>query len=477
MDEVALPRLRPDRFRDLLDETAWAEFSEQLAESRRELGERTLWHVNSTAHGGGVAEMLQSLLGYLVGAGIPTRWAVLQGSPQFFQLTKRIHNHLHGSDGDGGRLGQDEMALYQKELAQAGRWISSRLHRGDVVVLHDPQALGLGPALARQGATVIWSCHIGVDQPNPLTRTAWARLLPYASPAAACVFSRPDYVWEGLDPDRVVVIPPCLDAFSPKNQDLEKSEQDAILVRAGLVTGKGAGAPARFQRQDGSRAPIRTTAEMTGGPVPQGAPLVAQVSRWDPLKDHPGVLRAFSWHVPEELGAHLVLAGPDPKAVADDPEGAASYRRLLQAREELEPGARERVHLACLPMQDPEENAAMVNALQRRSQVVVQKSLAEGFGLTVAEAMWKRRAVVGSRVGGIQDQIEDGRSGVLVDPQDLAQVGQAIARLLGDPEERGRLGERAHRRVCRDYLAPRYLGDYLRLIGTSVAAPVLSPSP
>jgi trehalose synthase len=198
--------------------------------------------------------------------------------------------------------------------------------------------------------------------------------------------------------------------------------------------------------------------------------VVTQISRWDPLKDHEGVMRGFVDHVPEELEAHLILAGPSPESVTDDPEGADTLAALVEYWENLPPPSRSRVHIACLPMSDAEENAAIVNALQRRSDAVIQKSLAEGFGLTVAEAMWKARPTIASRVGGIQDQIEDGVSGVLLaNPVDRAEFGSAVTGVLSDPETAARLGRAAHSSVRDHYLAPVYLMRYLELSQTVLA--------
>jgi len=471
VEEVDLPELAAGKFRRLMAQREWSRFSRSLERGQSLFERRTLWHVNSTAQGGGVAEMLQSVLCYLVGAGITTRWAVIEGNQEFFDLTKRIHNLLHGSPGDGGKLGRAEMAAYDATLAAESASITEQVRPGDVVVLHDPQALGLAPVLDQAGAVVVWACHVGRDEPNKLTRTAWRALLPYAKAAQVCTFSRPQYAWEGLDKERVAVIPPCLDAFSPKNQRLVSRTVAAILNAARIVPSAREG-KAEFTRQDGSRAKVATPARMIeGGPIPATAPIITQISRWDPLKDMAGVMKAFTDHVPEELGAHLVLAGPDPEAVADDPEGKETFQAVKAAWENLSDEMRRRVHLACLPMDDLEQNAATVNALQRRSEVVVQKSLAEGFGLTVAEAMWKSRPVVGSRLGGIQDQIEAGRSGLLVDdPRDLEECGAALTRLLRDRKRAGAMGKRAHQRVGREYLAPVYLGRYLDLFGELISA-------
>jgi trehalose synthase len=196
-----------------------------------------------------------------------------------------------------------------------------------------------------------------------------------------------------------------------------------------------------------------------------GDRLVVQVSRWDGLKDPVGVIRGFADHVAPHTDAHLVLAGPAAEAVSDDPEGDQVLRDSLLAWEFLPPPVRDRVHLATLPMKDTEENATLVNALQRKAEVVVQKSLAEGFGLTVAEAMWKGRPVVASRIGGIQDQIEDGRTGLLIsDPRDLAEYGAAVRSLLDDPERAARMGAAARERVRDYFLGPRHLMQYGELL-------------
>jgi trehalose synthase len=204
-------------------------------------------------------------------------------------------------------------------------------------------------------------------------------------------------------------------------------------------------------------------------PMQLDDPLIAQVSRWDRLKDPLGVLRGFAEHVDPADEPHLVLGGPDVTAVADDPEGGEVLAETEDAWRELPAAVRRRVHLALLPMDDADENAVMVNALQRRADVVVQKSLAEGFGLTVAEAMWKGRPVMASRVGGIQDQIEDGTTGFLVDPGDLRAFGERANALLADPYAAERIGQAAQTRVRDLFLGPRHLGQYVELLGSVLA--------
>ncbi|MBV8987427.1 MAG: glycosyltransferase, partial [Solirubrobacterales bacterium] len=223
-----------------------------------------------------------------------------------------------------------------------------------------------------------------------------------------------------------------------------------------------------FQRQDGTPGRVDRRAELfEDGPLEPGMPVVLQISRWDALKDPLGLIRGFADHVPASTDAHLVCAGPAVTSVTDDPEGGLVLSEVKALRESLDAQPRSRVHLATLPMEDPEENAIIVNALQRHATVIAQKSLAEGFGLTVAEAMWKARPVVASRIGGIQSQIVDGESGVLLDdPRDLEAFGAAVTGLLLDRRRATEIGEHARERVRHEFTSPRSLLDYLAVIDT-----------
>jgi trehalose synthase len=462
LTRVAITPLPPERFRDLLG-PGYREVVDGIRRAQKTFEGRAVWHVNSTARGGGVAELLRSLLSYARGAGVDARWIVIEGDPEFFRITKRIHNHLHGSEGDGGALRDAEREAYEATLAANAAELTKGIAAGDVVFLHDPQTAGLVPAIREMGAIVVWRCHVGLDLPNELARRAWAFLRPYVERADACVFSRQEFAWEGLDPERIWIVPPSIDAFSVKNQDLTPPTVTAILEVMGLSEETSSAAPT-FVREDGSPGRVEQAADLDQEtPLPPGAKLVAQISRWDRLKDPEGVLRSFVAHA-EARDAHLVLAGPSVAAVADDPEGAEVLAEIRERWTALPAESRGRVHLAQLPMHDSEENAAMVNALQRRADVVVQKSLAEGFGLTVAEAMWKARPVVASRRGGIQEQIVDGESGILVDPTDLRAFAAAVDGLLRDQEEARRLGEAARERVRQEFLGTRQLIQYLDLL-------------
>lgn len=451
------------RFKPLLG-PAYEEVESGIEKARRLFAGRRVWHVNSTARGGGVAELLKSLLAYARGGGVDARWVVIGGDPGFFNVTKRIHNHLHGSAGDGGELGPAEREIYDRTLLANAAELAALVQPGDIVFLHDPQTGGLVDAMRRAGAIVVWRCHVGLDLVNDIARGAWDFLRPAVVGADAFVFSRAEFVWDPLPRERVWIVPPSIDAFSPKNQDLSEASIQGIFVRAGLGAGAEA-APTTFLQTDGTPGRVDRSAEVDqDAPVPAGATLVTQVSRWDALKDPLGVLRGFAEHL-DDPDVHLLLAGPAVAAVADDPEAQEVLEQARALREGLPPAVRSRIHLASLPMSDIEENAAIVNAIQRRSDVIVQKSLAEGFGLTVAEAMWKASPVVASGRGGIQDQITDGEHGLLLgDPTDLEAFGGALRRLIDDPALSQRLGAAARLRVQRDFLGTRHLLQYLDLL-------------
>jgi trehalose synthase len=312
---------------------------------------------------------------------------------------------------------------------------------------------------------------VGVDVPNADAREAWAFLLPFVREAELYVFSRDSFGWEDLDRERLVVIPPSIDAFSAKNQELPPGAVEAILRAAGIAEGAGDEAPA-FVRRDGSPGRVDRRADLGGAPpLGAGERYVVQVSRWDRLKDPVGVLQAFVERIAPRTDAKLVLAGPAVAAVTDDPEGLEVLHEVMDRRDALAPDLRDRVLLASLPMEDVAENAAIVNALQRQATVIVQKSLAEGFGLTVAEGMWKGRPVVASRVGGIQDQIRDGETGMLVDPSDLEGFADAVIGLLDDRERAQRMGAAARAEITQRFLGARHLTQYVDLFSKLLRSP------
>jgi len=469
MQEVHIPAQSIDRYIPVVGEDEVGVAHAVAEQARRRMEGRVFWHINSTAHGGGVAEILAALLPYVRGVEIDARWLVIDGSPDFFRITKRLHHALHGRSGDGSPLGDEQREVYQERLRGNSQELSALVRPRDIVMLHDPQTAGLAGELLRAGAVVVWRCHIGNDVANDQVDLGWDFLEPYLESVPAFVFTRAQYIPECCNHGRSVIIPPAIDPFSAKNQELHEGIVRAILVHAGIVEGPpGPGQPV-FHRQDGSPERVDRQADIVRhGRAPHAdTPLVVQVSRWDPLKDPIGVMDGFARLLDDNRAgdAHLVLAGPNVTAIADDPEGAETLDLVIERWRCLPHGHRGRIHLACLPMADSEENAAIVNALQRHASVVVQKSLQEGFGLTVTEAMWKGRAVVGSAVGGIQEQIEDGVSGLLLrDSEDITAFGLLLQRLLGDPVYAETLGQAARERVRSEYLGLRQLIQHAELL-------------
>ena len=465
LQHVNVEAMDPQRFESVLSVGEFEALRYLIADAARGLHGRVIWNVNSTANGGGVAEMLRPLLGYCRGLGVDARWAVISGNPEFFLITKRIHNRLHGFArrrwSAGRRRARDLRPHPGRQRGRAGRARASGGRR-------DP------PRSPNRRSRAVSAPDGGDgDLALPCRSRQCERLRPWCMELPAWIRGRGSpirvlargFAWEGLPRERITVIHPSIDAFSPKNADQSIEQSRAILSKAGIVPQYDTD-PATFTRSDGTPGRIdRPAAIVEDEPLGPEDRLVVQVSRWDGLKDPLGVLGAFAQHVDAASGAHLLLAGPSTEAVADDPEGAQVLASVVDAWHALPGEVRRRVHVASLPMEDSEENAAIVNSVQRAASVVIQKSLAEGFGLTVAEAMWKERPVVASRIGGIRDQIDDGRSGLLIsDPRDLKKVGEAVGGLLADRERADRMGPAARVRVQQHFLGPQHLGRYFEVI-------------
>jgi len=464
--EAALSSRSVDRFAPLIGPDRMLELGAALEEMRELLDGRVFWDVNSTATGGGVAEMIRGLVPYLTGAGIAARWLVIEADPQFFLITKRLHHALHGSEGDGSVLGSEQRRHYEEILAANAAEMSALIRPGDPVMVHDPQTAGLVPVLKSRGAIVIWRCHIGTESPNQECPAGWNFLDRYLEDADALVFTRRQYVPESLSAELVSIIPPSIDPFVAKNADMTAESVRGILAHTGIIEGPD-GHPT-FRRDDGSRGRVDRQADIVrlGRAPAWDAPLVVQSCRWDSLKDHAGVMRAFVELMSQtETDSHLILAGPNVHGVADDPEQAAVLDDLIGTWRTLTHKARGRIHLVCVPTADAQENAAIVNALQRHAAVVVQKSIAEGFGLTVTEALWKSRPVVASALGGLVDQIEDGVNGLLLDdPNDASLCADRLARVLADHHLAGRLGRAGHQRALGRFLVVNQLTQYRELL-------------
>lgn len=372
----------------------------------RLLGERLagkkVVNVNSTRTGGGVAEILNRLIPLLAEVGLEPRWEVITGTEEFFALTKHLHNALHGTP---HTFTAADMGVYNNVTAQN----LERLNlNADLMFIHDPQPAGLIRAREELGGRWLWRCHIDVSAPAP---GAWEFIAPLVQRYDLSVFSAPQFA-RTMDPPQVLIAP-SIDPLSDKNRPLADKEIETILMSLGVHSDK---------------------------------PIVTQISRFDRLKDPLGVLQA--WKIARRrVDCQLILAGG---SAADDPEGVEVLREVREAA-----GGDPDVHILDLP---PDANV-IINAIQRASSVVLQKSLKEGFGLTVAEALWKWKPVIAGAVGGIPLQITHRYSGILT--HTVEGTAFWIKQLLSAPEYARRLGENGHNHVRNNFLLTRHMRDYL----------------
>lgn len=414
-----------------------AELRETASKLAPALRGGTVWHINSTARGGGVAELLPAHISLLCQLGIDMRWAVMQpGDPAFFPFTKRLHNLIHADECDLPT--EEDRGLFERVSAQQADELEKLIRPSDVVIIHDPQPLAVGSMIReRMGVYVVWRCHIGVDVQNESTSAAWNFLRPYASQYERAVFSIEDYVPDYLR-DRSAIIHPTIDPLSDKNRELSREEVIRILDGTGIVASNEVKSPA--QR------------------------IITQVSRWDQLKGFAPLLEAFCKLNQEHT--RLVLAGPDPTSVQDDPEAQLVFKDLTTRYRQLPADVQQKITIVSLPMDSQERNALMVNALQRASDIVVQNSLREGFGLTVSEAMWKSKPILGSaRARGVRLQVRDGLEGRLVDdPEDTDEISRVAAEMLSDEDTLAQMGQRARTRVHDEFLIFEGIRRWLRLL-------------
>lgn len=451
-----------------------------------------LFVVNSTEHGGGVAEMLPSQIALLQDLGLDARWVVIEpeNADAFFNLTKRLHNALHGQGSPG--ISAEDKKLYDAVSRSAADALAPHLRPGDLLLVHDPQPAGMGAVLRREHAIhAIWRCHIGFDQRCDESDEAWSFLKPYVSTYDRTVFSLPEYAPAFLN-GCAAVIPPAIDPLSHKNRELSVHKLTGILANAQLIVPTeptlypNFSHPAKRFVQSGRFEAASDDGEF--GLLFR--PVVTQISRWDRLKGFAPLLEAFiklkqsplvSEHPELENPkrtrrrislVRLVLAGPDPGSVADDPEGKRVLSELCERWLELPSELQRDIAILLLPMSSRKQNALMVNALQRCSTIVVQNSLREGFGLTATEAMAKSSFVLASRAAGLRSQIDDGVHGRLInDANDPLEIANALRKSLGDPLLRTHLGRNARRRVGERYLIPSQLQVWIKLF-----AEVMKPS-
>ena len=397
--------------------------SDELLSLAAELRDLRFVHLNSTARGGGVAEILRSLVPLMRSIGLKADWYVLQAFPSFFNVTKHIHDLLQGGKGN---LSPPELSTYLKLMEEEASSFAKPDKLADVWFFHDPQLLPFAQHIGWLAEQLrLWVCHIDLSAPNP---EVLKTLLPLTDAYNALVFSLPSYVPPQLNGAQVHVIPPAIDPSTRKNRPLSASYSRGIIARLGID-------PAR--------------------------PLVTQVSRFDIWKDPWGVIDAY--RVVKNTVPDLQLAYLGLIQALDDPD-AAKMVDSVTAYANGDPD----IHLIWDPQKLPCGIDLVVNAFQVASQVVMQKSVREGFGLTVTEAMWKGTPVVGGNVGGIRYQIEHGVNGYLV--ENSSQAGQHIVELLQNPEAVAQMGARARESVRLRFLLPRLLRDYLAAVKTSLGS-------
>ena len=376
-------------------------------------------HVNSTAVGGGVAEILKSMVPLMGDSGLDASWMVLEGAPEFFEITKRLHNLLQGAEGTLSKKEYETYVGYNERLAKS---IKERGVEADVWVLHDPQTLPLASFLP-EGSRIIWVCHIDLTLPN---RQVVDQLAPLMKRADRVVFSLPQYVVDGLDTSRVRIIPPAIDPLTIKNREPKPKTVRDTLSRIGL---------------DPDR------------------PMMSQVARFDRWKDPWGVIDAY--RMVKESVPDVQLAMLGVIEAIDDPEAFDVLDKVVEyAKGDSD------IHL----YSDPKiVNQPEVGAVQKGAKVIMQKSLREGFGLTVTEAMWKGTPVIGGNCGGIRIQIDHGRTGYLVDT--VEECATAMLEILNNPDQAKAMGKLGREHVRQNFLITRILGDYL-----SVCSELLAPS-
>lgn len=460
------------------------ELAETARAVRAKLTGRRVWMVNSTAQGGGVAEMLPTMITLLRDLEVPTEWVVIESEePAFFRLTKQIHNMIHGEGSADLPPGSGE--LFRRESEANAGLLRERMKPGDVLIVHDPQPMALAGAVRENlDVLTIWRCHIGLDVENAATQAAWAFLAPFSDSYDHGVFSTTEYVPE-LFTQRASVITPAIDPLADKNTELHLHKLVGILANSALTCSPSPLVPPPFSdlvhrlQGDGSFRPANMWDEI--GLLTR--PVITQVSRWDRLKGFGPLMEAFvllkrrfargtdaerAWSYRRRLDlVRLVLAGPDPASIQDDPEGREVVEELHDAYLALPPELQDDIAVVTLPMSSRRQNALIVNALQRASTLVVQNSLREGFGLTITEAMWKRIPVLtNTRACGPRHQVRDGVDGCLVgDPEDPEELATAMSAMLGDHRNREAWGRNAQRRVHSEYLVLDQVSGWLKLLG------------
>jgi trehalose synthase len=382
---------------------------EDIRELAEDLAGLKVLHVSATAFGGGVSEILYTLIPLMQDAGIDAEWQVMLGREEFYNVTKRLHNALQGNP---QALDEEEWKIFERFNALNATEIDDGW---DVIIVHDPQPAAIRKHVPDKGKTWIWRCHIDLSAPNP---DALERLVPMIRDYDASVYHIEQYVPKGVDgSDGVHICPPAIDPLSPKNMQLSPEDAAFVCDQFGIDVDR---------------------------------PLLCQVSRFDPWKDPVGVIDAYRKVAEEVPEAQLALVG---SMATDDPEGWEFFNSTM-AYADGDPDIHILNNLNNV-------GAIEVNAFQSQADVMIQKSIREGFGLTVTEALWKARPIIGGAVGGIPLQVQDGETGFLVHSPD--ECAERAVRILNEPDLGKQLGRTGKEHVRRNFLTPRLLRDWLRI--------------
>ena len=478
-----------------------------------ELSKIRITVISSTSHGGGVSEMLHSVVPLLNNLAIKCRWLLFSPpaatSESFFQLTKGLHNAIHNSSSCSSPDFSSSQTLFQSVGDEAAEHFFSHFMEPlegvtEIIIIHDPQPISMARRLRLllPAAKLVWRCHIGSDRVTPVSQAAWDFLFPYIVDYDTAVFSSPVYLPPRFPLKRVSYISPCIDPSSAKNRELSFYDTCSILHRSGLVDE----VPLSLPSCGLVEMPFTHSATLYFGknvwrgrnsyPTSTSAPhnphmsvpffsrpVISQVSRWDRLKGFEGLLHGFHQlkSTGEEVGlkkgedasaeaticnCHLLLVGPDPLKVRDDPEGAECLRELCRAYDALPSYTQAMISIVCLPMDDPTENALIVNAIQRSSFLMVQNSYEEGWGLTALESMYKRCPVVASSTAvGLRSQIQDGHTGILItNPSDPRSVASALRFALTHREIKSTVAYNGQCRAVKSGLIYSQVGAWLSLL-------------
>ena len=360
-------------------------------------------HVNSTYYGGGVAEILNCLVPLMNELGILTGWRIIKGNPDFFTITKKFHNALQGD-----KINLSLLKKKNYETTNKTNALFTHINKHDCIIIHDPQPLPLINCF-QKNQPWIWRCHIDASSPNP---ELWNYLKTFVGKYDHAIFSKNEFRQSLKIPQTIIT--PSIDPLSPKNIKLTNSQIKKILTKFDIKTDK---------------------------------PIISQISRFDKWKDPIGVIKAFKL-ISKKVDCRLVLLG---SMATDDPEGQRIHEKVLQYAKDID-----NINVICF------ENNILVNAVQTISEVVIQKSLKEGFGLTVAEALWKKTPVVAGNVGGIPLQVIHGKTGYLVNSNE--ECADAVIDLLQNPKKAIEMGENGHEHIKSNFLITRHLSDYLSLL-------------